>query len=161
MKNLLLGGLGGLVIGVLLTGFIMYSSAAGLMLIEDESKYGFEETAIVLEKSIADNGWATPKVHDLQKAMNKFGHDVMSVKVYEICHPSHANKILQVDDERIVSTLMPCRIAIYEKSDGKTYISRMNSALMSKAMSSLIEEVMTDAGNESEKIMNAIIKTEE
>ena len=70
----------------------------------------------------------------------------------------HAEKILKEGDERIVSSLMPCRVAIYEKPDGKVYISRMNSGLMAKTMGGIIAEVMSTASKENEEILNAIIK---
>ena len=57
-------------------------------------------------------------VHDLQATMKKFDKDVRSVKVFDICHPDHSYEILSRDQERIVSNLMPCRIAVYEKNDG-------------------------------------------
>ncbi len=161
MKKTILSGLIGLVLGAFLMGYIMYAMAPGMMMMEDESKFEFAETATKLEQSIKDNGWSTPAVHDLKKTMTKFGYDVKEARVYEICHPSHASKILLADDDRIVASLMPCRIAIYEKNDGKTYISRMNSGLMAQMMSDLVIEVMGDASRESEEIMKVILKVEE
>lgn len=84
--------------------------------------------------------------------------DVKAVKVFELCHTSHAGKILAKSDERVVSSLMPCRVAIYEKDDGKVYISRMNSGLMASTMKGIIPEVMAEAATENEKILAAVIK---
>ncbi|MEN8118733.1 MAG: DUF302 domain-containing protein [Bacteroidota bacterium] len=156
MKNSILGGLIGLVLGTVITLFVIFQMAPGLMIMEDASKYDFEETVTKFEKSVKDHGWKIPAVHDLQKTMDKFGHSVKSVKVFELCHPDHANRILEADDERIVSSMMPCRVAIYEKNDGKTYVSRMNSALMAKTMSDLINEVMADASSENEEILEVL-----
>jgi len=156
MKNTILGTIGGLVLGVLITMFVMFQMAPGMMILEDQSKYNFEETVTKFEKSVKDHGWKMPAVHDLQKTMTKFGYDVKSVKVFELCHPDHAKKILEANDERIVSSMMPCRVAIYEKNDGKTYVSRMNSALMAKTMSKLIDEVMAVASSENEEILKVV-----
>ena len=158
MNKSILGGIIGFVVGILLTFLVMFQMAPGMMILEDESKFGFEETVTKFEESVKAHDWKMPAVHDLQKTMKKFGHDVKSVKVFELCHPDHANKILQADDERIVSSMMPCRVAIYEKKDGKTYVSRMNSSLMAKTMSKLIDEVMADASHENEVILEAVIK---
>ena len=157
MKNTILGAVGGLVVGVLITLFTMFQMAPGMMILEDESKYGFEESVTKFEESVKKHGWKMPAVHDLQKTMAKFGYDVKSVKVFELCHPDHAKKILEADNERIVSSMMPCRVAIYEKKDGKTYVSRMNSGLMAKTMSDLVDEVMADASSENEEILKAIL----
>ena len=159
MKKYILVGIIGFIIGIVVTGVAMYNMAPGMMLLEDESKFGFEETVTQLEASIEANDWKLPAVHDLQKSMKKFGIEVNPVKVFELCHPDHAGKVLKEGDERIVSSLMPCRVAIYEKPDGKTYISRMNSRLMAKPMGGIISEVMTDAASENENILDAIIKT--
>jgi uncharacterized protein (DUF302 family) len=53
---------------------------------------------------------------------------------------------------------MPCRVAIYEKSNGKVYVSRMNTGLMGKMMGGIIPEVMAVASRESEEMVAAIIK---
>ncbi len=159
MKKYLVGGGIGMVIGMLFLGLIMYNMAPGLMLIEDVSKYDdFDKTVEVFEQSVKDHGWKIPATHDLQKSMAKFGKEpIKAVKVFELCHPNHAYKILAKDNERIVSSLMPCRVAIYERSDGKVYISRMNSGLMASMMDGIIPEVMDDAAKENEVILKPIL----
>ena len=157
-KKTIISGVIGLIVGAFLMGIIVYNKAPSLMLLEDESKYGFEESVEKFKKGVKENGWKIPKVHDLQKTMAKYGKDVRKVQVFEICHPEHAYKILSRDGERVVTSLMPCRVAIYERSDGRVYVSRMNSGLMGKMMSGIIPEVMGQASRESEIITNAIIK---
>ncbi len=158
MKNYLIGGLGGFVLGIALTFYLVFAMSADLMLLEDESQYNFEQTEAKLRESIKAQGWVVPTVHDLQKSMAKFGHEIKPVKVFEVCEPNIANKVLSASDDRIVSSLMPCRISIYEKNDGKTYISRMNSGLMAQVMSPLIIEVMSEASAQNEVILEAILK---
>jgi len=156
-KEYLFGGVGFLA-GIIIMGIIMFLSAPGIMMLEDEAKYGFDETYEKLMKSVKDHKWKAPKIHDLQKTMKKYGHDVRPVKVIELCHPDHAAKILKESGERIVSSLMPCRVAIYEKSDGKVYVSRMNSGLMASTFGGIIADVMDTAAKENEVILEAILK---
>ncbi|MEN8229354.1 MAG: DUF302 domain-containing protein [Bacteroidota bacterium] len=159
MKKNLLTGILGFVLGLVLAFFILYKAAPGMMLLEDESKYAtFEETVTKFEQSVKDHNWKIPTIHDLQNTMAKFGKDVKAVKVFELCHPDHAGKILEKSDERVVSSLMPCRVAIYEKEDGKVYISRMNSGLMASTMNGVIPEVMKEASKQNEEILEAILK---
>lgn len=159
MKKSLLTGILGFVLGLIVAGVVVYKAAPGMMILEDESKFdSFEKTVEVFEKSVKDHNWKLPAVHDLQKTMAKYGMDVKAVKVFELCHPDHAGKILAKSDERVVSSLMPCRVAIYEKDDGKVYISRMNSGLMASTMTGIIPEVMDDAATENEEILAAVIK---
>ena len=91
--------------------------------------------------------------------MKTYGKDVLPVKVLAICHPKHSSKILEKDNERIVSCMMPCRISVYKKSNGKTYISRINPAPMAKAYGGLVEQVMTESANEIEVMLGDIIVT--
>ena len=125
----------GVIAGLLLGGLIIYLSLPKLMFRESESTMGFDATVTRVQQAIDAKGWKTPAVHDLQATMKKFNHEVAGVKVFEICHPDHSYQILKESDERIVSNMMPCRIAVYEKADGSVWISRMNSGVIAKPMS--------------------------
>lgn len=156
MKRHYVFGLLGLVAGILLTGLFAFKSAPSMMMKEAVSKYDFEQSVSTFEKAVSDKGWKVPAVHDLQETMTKNGYQVNKVKVFEICQPDHAYKILQLDHERIVSNMMPCRVSIYEKSDGKTYVSWMNSSMMGNMMGGIIAEVMEDATKESEAMISLL-----
>jgi uncharacterized protein (DUF302 family) len=158
MKKLLITAIIALVIGSLITIFAVYKMAPGMMLIEDQSPHNFETTVQKFEQAVAQQGWKMPAVHDLQATLHKYGKTVGPVRVFELCHPDHADKILRESEERIVSTMMPCRVAIYEKADGKVYVSRMNSALMANAMGGIIKEVMAEAFSENEQMINSTIR---
>ena len=142
--------------GVLLLFVLMYQSAPSLMINEYESRYSFDESVTIFEKAVKDAGWKIPIVHDLQKTMKKHDKDVQAVKVFELCHPGHAGKILSRSDERVVTSLMPCRVSIYEKADGRTYISAMNTGLMGRMMKGNVPEVMKDASSASAEFINQI-----
>lgn len=140
-----------------MTGFALYKSSPELFLKENQSKYDFEESIAILEEKIEEEGWKIPKKHDLQATMIKFGKkDIQKVTVIELCNPNLAAEILANDDAKIVSNMMPCRIALYQKSDGKTYYSRMNSALLAKAMGGIIQEQMTVANDDMEDFLELI-----
>jgi uncharacterized protein (DUF302 family) len=158
MKKELIFGIGGLAIGVVLAFFILFQSAPSMMMQEDESKYNFKKTTEIFEKEVKAAKWKVAGMHDMQEVLKGFGHDILSVKIYELCSSKHSVKILKADDERIVTPLMPCRVAIYEKSDGKTYVTRMNSGLLAKPFGGIINEVMLQASVETEVIIDKIIK---
>jgi uncharacterized protein (DUF302 family) len=125
--------------------------------LENESKYDFVETVEKLKFEIEKKTWKLTATHDLQQTLKNFGKEVLPVQVFAICHPKHSGKILEKDDERIVSSMMPCRISVYKKSNGKTYLSRVNTSAMAKNFGGLIEQVMTDSSNEVEEIISGII----
>jgi uncharacterized protein (DUF302 family) len=158
MKNMITGLIIGMIGGAVIALLILFYSSPSMMLKENKSKHDFQTTMAEIEKSVEGYGWKIPHVNDLQATLHKFGKEVRQVKVYEICQPDHAYKILSQDDERIVSNLMPCRVAVYEKSDGSVYISRMNAGLMAKPMGKLIRTTMSDAARETEMILEPVIE---
>ncbi len=157
MKKEFLFGAAGLIIGIIITMIFAYKAAPGMMLKEAQSKYDFERSVEVFQQTAIEMGWSIPTIHDLKETMNKFGYDVRNVKVFELCHPEHAILILEQDQERVVSSMMPCRVSIYEKSDGNTYVSWMNTSLMGNMMGGIVADVMGEASRESEAMISAII----
>ncbi len=128
------------------------------LIIESQSLFSFEATIIKLNTIIIDTGWKLPAVHDLQTTIKNFGKDILPIKVFEVCHPRYSSRLLELDNERIVSTFMPCRISVYEKSDGKTYISRFDGIKLSSMFGGLVEEVMTAANSEMEEMIGQLLK---
>jgi len=143
----------GIVAGVTLGWLIAFFAMPGLMFRESASKLGFNETVTLIEEQVTARGWKMPAIHDLQATMKKFDRDVMSVKVFEICHPDYSYNILKESEERFASSMMPCRISVYEKEDGSVWISRMNSGVVARAMSKIIRKSMTDAAADVELII--------
>lgn len=128
-----------------------------IMFFESESKYDFDETVKLLQSEIEKAKWKLVSVNDLQQTLKAAGKDVLPVKVFSLCHPKHSGKILEKDNERIISCMMPCRISVYKKSDGKTYLSRLNPAPMAKTYGGVIDLVMTDSASDIEIIIGPII----
>ncbi len=143
--------------GVLITLLIMWFSAPSMMMLEDESNYDFDTTIELFEEALDEGGWSVLTVHDMQAILEGHGHDVDRIKIYELCSSEYSAEILKLDDERIVSPLMPCRVSIYEKSDGNTYIARMNSTLMARPFGGVINDVMQVAADETEVIIDTLI----
>jgi uncharacterized protein (DUF302 family) len=158
MKPMTLGIIVGFLAGILIGGLFLFLTGPKLLFKESRSTMSFDETVGKIEARADEVGWKVPAVHDLQATMKKFGKDVRSVKVFEICHPDHSYKILSRDEERIVSNMMPCRIAVYEKSDGSVWISRMNSGMVSKPMSKVIRTTMADAARDVEAIIADVLE---
>lgn len=148
----------GLLIGVLLMGVTVFKMAPSLMMLEDESKYDFETTIANFENEVEAAGWSVPTVHDMQETLEGFGHQVDEIKIYELCSSKYSAEILKLDDERIVSPMMPCRVSIYTKSNGKTYIGRMNSGLVAKTFGGVIDEIMKMAADDTEAMLDKLIK---
>ena len=154
LTGILIGVVSGMVLALLIAFFISPS----LMFREDNNTKDFESTVSNLEKVIEARGWKTPVVHDLQATMLTFGKEVRSVKVLEICHPDLSYQILSQSEEKIVSSMMPCRISVYEKEDGSVWISRMNSGFLAKPMSPVIRKTMSAAAADVEEIIAEVMQ---
>ena len=127
------------------------------MFFENRSKYGFEETINQLTELVPENEWKIIQILDLQETMRKNGKDVLPVKVVEMCKPDYAYQLLSEDSQRIYSNMMPCRVSVYEKSDGNTYISRMNSAMFAEQIGGVMQDVMSKAFDDVEKMIKGMI----
>lgn len=158
MKYTALTAITSFLAGLVIMGFVGFYSLPGMMMLEDESKYGFEETVERFNKEVREGGWSVLQIHDMKETLLGHGHDVLDVKIFELCSSRYSARILALDDERIVSPLMPCRVAIYKKSDGKTYIARMDSQLLARPFGGVIRDVMDQAASETEVIIAQLIK---
>jgi uncharacterized protein (DUF302 family) len=152
--GIIIGIIAGLALGLLIAFFISPS----LMFREDKYSKDFDAAVADLEKVVEERGWKIPAVHDLQSTMKKFGKDVSGVKILEICNPDLSYEILSRDGEKIVSSMMPCRISVYQKEDGSVWISRMNSGFIAKPMSPVIRKTMSKAAAEMEEIIAEVMK---
>ena len=158
-RKLIAVGVVGLLAGVALTALVGFYSLPGLMMQEDQSPHDFEQTTSLFEEEIDAADWSIVTTHDMQQTMEKHGYeDVEKIQICELCNPGHAAEILTKSEERIVSPMMPCRVAIYEKADGNTYIGRMNSGLVARPFGGTVSDVMQDAAAETEVVIDAVLE---
>ncbi len=126
-------------------------------IIEHPSPFNFNKTVELLITKAEQKQWQVPAVHDLQQSLAKSGKHVKPVKVIEVCKPEYSGRMLELNHERIISVMMPCRISVYEKDDGKTYIALINSGELSKGMPETIAKTMKEASNETLEIVDEVI----
>lgn len=158
------GGIGtvlAIVVGLFGSVLALRTVAPRTMMNETESPYDFAETAARFEGAVEDaDGWNLLGQYDLQAKMDRHGYVIDEISVFDVCSPEYASNILLRDDERIVSPLMPCRIAIYQKSDGQTYVTRMNAGLVSRLFGGVVERTMSDAHADAEAMVEATVGTD-
>lgn len=128
------------------------------MIIEKVSPWDFEKTVELLTLAAEKQDWKIPAIHDLQQSLAKAGKAVDPVKVLEICKPEYSGKMLEKNDERIVSVMMPCRISVYLKLDAKTYVALINVAALASGMPETVREVMMAASDEVNGIVDSVIQ---
>lgn len=149
----------GLVVGIIVAAAAGWLVMPRMMLHEHESKMSYEDTVAEIQKSAKENGWVVPKIYKLDESLKKAGHeDIERITIFSLCQPHHAYNILKNDADKKVTAIMPCRIGVYEKKDGKVYVSGMNIGLMSKMFGGNIAEVMGGVADEEDKMFHHIYK---
>ncbi len=143
----------GVIVGVVILAIAAYQLLPGMMIKEDQSQYGFEKTVEEIQRTAEENNWKTPTVHHLHKAVAGAGYNVLPAAVIELCQPEHAGMILANPDNRVVTSLMPCRVAVYEMPNGDVIVSRMNSGLVASIFGGQIARVMKTASQETEDLL--------
>jgi len=155
--KLALAGLGGFILGIIIMSVVTFTGAPELMVLEDESRHGFDETVELIEGHAQEKGWAVPNVHMLHEPVRAAGYDVDRVAVVELCQPHHAAEILADDRAKVVTSMMPCRISVYETADGRVIVSRMNTRMMAGMFGGTVAEVMPAATEEVEEVLAAVL----
>ncbi len=129
------------------------------MIIENEILLTVPEALKHFESVVANTKWKVIAVHDLQLALKNAGKDVLPVLVVELCNPAFSGVVLDNDQSRFLSAMMPCRLSLYEKGNGKTYVSRINPEAL-HVPKALNGDVMRKASDELELLIRSIIKKE-
>jgi uncharacterized protein (DUF302 family) len=127
------------------------------LLMELKSPFNFDTTVVKILESAQTNAWNNPAIHDLQQSIAKSGKSIKPVKVIEVCKPQYSGQMLELNDERIMSILMPCRISVYEKNDGKTYIAYINTYSLSGSIPDSIAHIVKQASDDIDAVIKMAI----
>jgi len=97
------------------------------LIYEYESKLGYDETVKQIQTNAKNTkGWVVqfgsgckmPKINDGSK-----------MTIMKLCHGQYGSKLLNGNNTRKTSAIIPCTFAIYQKN-GKTYLARVNVSLL-------------------------------
>ncbi len=133
-------------------------SMSKMMFLEDESKYEFNKTAVELKLVLEKNGWQVTEKRDMKEHYAQFGFETRDIVTFEICKPKGAVDILNEDKYTRMVPFMPMRVAIYKKSNGKIYISRLKLKMMGKMNKGVVKKVMKVGAIDLEKAVVELIK---
>lgn len=99
-----------------------------------ESGKAFEVASSDLEAAVLRNGFGVLHIHDLGKTLRGKGVAfVGECKVFEVCNPFQAEKVLAADLK--LNMALPCRISVYTEG-GVTQIGFIRPIQMLAALSS-------------------------
>ncbi len=123
------------------------------------SRFGFDETVEKLHENAINNGWTIPDIRDLQQEYIDSGIKEMTrLKVLYFCNSQGGYSIIQNDEKKAMSVMMPMGVSVYEKKDGSVDIAAMNIGMMGGMFSGEVKEVLTDGGERLEASLKEIIK---
>jgi len=112
-----------------------------------ESKKSMEEAAADLEAAIVRNGFGVMHVHDLGNTLRSKGVSFQSqCKVFEICNPIQASKVLAADLR--INMALPCRISVFADTSG-TRLGLIRPMAMLEALSN--DPALLEVAQEVEK----------
>lgn len=95
--------------------------------IVDTSK-SFEQAVTDLDTAVKNNKFGVLHVHDIGATLRGKGFEFAEqCKVFEVCNPGQASKVLAVDMR--LNMALPCRISVYTEK-GKTKIGMIEPAKM-------------------------------
>lgn len=98
-----------------------------------ETGKSFDDASKDLEAAVASNGFGVLHIHDLGATLRKKGVDFEEqCKVFEICNPKQAGKVLSSDMR--MNMALPCRISVFTEK-GKTKIGMIRPRQMLASMS--------------------------
>lgn len=150
---------GGLIVGSALgiatTLTFAWSLAGSMMFEERESPFAVEETVARIQHNIeaAGNGWELAGLRYPARPVEATGGNALPVMLIEACSTNYSGPILKNDRVRFLSLLMPCKIGVYKKSDGKTYIGIMNVGLLSRLFGTSVGDIMGQVVKDQESFL--------
>jgi uncharacterized protein (DUF302 family) len=123
------------------------------------SRFGFDETVEKLHENALNNGWTIPDIRNLQQEYLNSGIEEMTrLKVLYFCNPQGGYSIIQNDEKKAMSVMMPMGVSVYEIKDGSTEIAAMNIGMMGGMFPGEAKEVLIDGGKRLEASLKEIIK---
>ena len=146
-------------LGILWIGPVAPASAAGPrdMFLESESPLKLSETVDAIKAEAGALGWGILATHDLAGIAAKKGFVIAPIMVLETCNAKYSVELINKDETRYVSSLLPCRVAIYETSAGKVIISRLNTTAFGSMMEPAVADILKKAGAEMEGIIERVL----
>lgn len=111
-----------------------------------ETKKSFEQASADLEEAVKRHGFGVLHIHDIGNTLRSKGVPFeQQVKVFEVCNPMQAAKVLASDMR--LNMALPCRISVYTEG-GKTMIGMITPSAMLAQLSQ--DPALTQVADEVE-----------
>lgn len=128
-----------------------------MMLIkETTSPYDFDTTVSEVEQRIQQkNGWKWMNtINQQENVLNASGANIGKMKIIQYCNGEFAYRMLNADDRKKISVMMPKSISVYETSKGETKVAIFNGLELGKQMGEETTAITKEVSMEVKDILN-------
>jgi uncharacterized protein (DUF302 family) len=144
---------GGVLVGMVLMGLVVWFTMPSLMLIKHRCSRSYEDTAATLNEGLQKKqDWQVKKINDYQESTAAFAA-IERVCSMNVCNSRYASEILADDANRGVTAFMPLTIGVYEDKKGQVFVSLLNVRLLGMMFGGTIANVMGKAGTELREVV--------
>ena len=118
-----------------------------------ESEKPFDQTVNDLEVAVKNNGFGILHIHDLGNTLRSKGVAFKEeCKVFEVCNPSEAAKVLSADMR--LNMALPCRISVYtEKASTKIGFIKPEEILSALSDNKILKNTAKEVEGMVEKML--------
>jgi len=150
----------GLIIGMVLSGVLLWKLIPKLMIFTKKSTLGYDETLEALQAAAKKAHWNVPHVYDMKKSFEKAGAtDVERMHVISLGNGKHAYAIVKNDEDKHILAMMPFRLGVFEDKKGDVYFCGANMGIMSKMFGGNVDRVMGASAKELDEAFKSIATT--
>ena len=122
-----------------------------------QSPHSFAVTVDRFRTATEEAGWSLLNETNMAGVLSARGYTLDPVIIFDACSGQYSAQILGMDEARPISAFMPCRVSIYQDSQGDVFISRMNVSAFLPMMPDEVAEVMELSSNEVEAIIEQTV----
>jgi len=114
------------------------------------SKLGFKETVAELGNQIkAENGWQV-RTSSCSLPNPQDGTRAVAIK---LCNGVYASELINDENARKTAVMIPSTFAVYQKSNGKTYISKLNISLLGSLLGGRAKVIFSGKIADDQKVI--------
>jgi len=123
-----------------------------------KSNKSFPETLKTFKEEVNKAGWSLLNANNMAGVLSERGFTLSPVVILDVCSGKYSAQILGKDEYRPISAFMPCRVSIYQTSDGQVFLARMNTGAFVGMMPPAVAGVMVASDKEIAKIIDRTVR---
>lgn len=129
------------------------------MMSEQKSRLGYKETIAALQETAKKRGWEVGPAMDMQQAMIKAGQKgARPFTMLTMCKKDLAENLLKAQMANKAMPFAPCRLSVFEGTDGKTYIAKPNTEMMAQTAAPAFAPLLKKFVEEEKALLAGIVE---